>query len=61
MATYGWTPREVDELTLRELVNAMMMLGMIRRDRIADMATAVRASRVDDDKKWTRFMRSLES
>lgn len=57
---YGWSPRTVDELYLPELIDAHAMLPRIRREKMMDMATAMRIARLKKDADFRRALKELE-
>jgi hypothetical protein len=60
MWEYKWSPRDVDELTLPELFNAYGMVGRLRRERIRDMAIAMRMAQIHKQRDWTKALEELE-
>lgn len=57
---YSWNPRIVDELYLPELIEAHAMIPRLRRERIRDMAQAMRIARQNKDSDYKKAMKDLE-
>jgi hypothetical protein len=47
MATYGWTPRELDEMTFSEIFNAAAMVETLRNEEVGSMMIAGRYAQAD--------------
>lgn len=49
MATYGWTPREVDDMTFLEVFTAAAMVETIRNEEMGSMMIAGRYAQAGKD------------
>jgi hypothetical protein len=46
-AEFGWTPRDIDTLTLPELLFAQSMVPVLRKERMLEMVQAFRIAQAD--------------
>jgi hypothetical protein len=61
LATYGWTPVEVEAMTPSQVLSALAGSSVLRQDRIADLACAARLARIDDNRSFASALQDLSA
>lgn len=59
LAWYGWSPREADEMTLREMISAWLAIPAQRRERLRDQAITLRVSTNAKQQQFNDFLKRL--